>query len=184
MESKTLLHLRSAEFDSEILQSEVPAVVDFYADWCGPCTVVSPVIESLSREYDGKVKFAKVDTDANHDLSERYGVMSIPTVFIFKGGQIKERIVGAAPEASDRLQFDEHPIGFTADAHHKVVLLVDGSPSTYYENLPLNDLDYCSRASTGPPCFPTTMGDPLYRAAPYPYGTGHTIIIEYVSVGQ
>lgn len=106
MESKTLLHLRSTEFDKEILQAKVPAVVDFYADWCGPCRMVSPVIESLSREYDGKVIFAKVDTDANQDLSERYGVMSIPTVFIFKDGEIKERIVGAAPEASYRKKID------------------------------------------------------------------------------
>jgi thioredoxin 1 len=106
MEPKTVPHLRSWEFEREILQSKVPAVVDFYADWCGPCRVVSPIIESLSREYDGKVKFAKVDTDANHDLAERFDVMSIPTVFIFKGGKVRERIVGAAPEASYRKKIE------------------------------------------------------------------------------
>jgi len=75
-------------------------------------------------------------------------------------------------------------LGFTADAHHKVLLLVDGSPSTSYEGLPLNGLDYCSKASSGPPCSPTAVGSPLYGAAPYPFGTGHTIVIEYVSAGQ
>lgn len=106
MGSRAVVHLRESEFDKEILQSSVPAVVDFYADWCGPCRTVSPIIESLSNKYDGKVKFAKVDTDANHDLSARYQVMSIPTVFIFKNGQVKERIVGAAPEASYKKKID------------------------------------------------------------------------------
>jgi thioredoxin 1 len=106
METKTLQHLRGSEFDKEILQSKAPAVVDFYADWCGPCRIVSPIIESLAREYEGKAKFAKVDTDANQDLAERYGVMSIPTVFIFKDGEVKERIVGAAPAGSYRKKIE------------------------------------------------------------------------------
>jgi len=107
MESKTkLLQLRTEEFENEVLRSSLPAVVDFYADWCGPCQTVSPLIESLSKEYDGKVKFVKVDTDKNPDLAERYGVMSIPTVFIFKDGQVKERIVGAAPVALYRKKIE------------------------------------------------------------------------------
>jgi len=91
-----LLHLSRADFEREVLNSEVPAVVDFYADWCGPCRVVSPVIESLSREYAGRAKFVKVDTagrakfvkvdtDENQELAARYEVMSIPTVMILRG---------------------------------------------------------------------------------------------------
>jgi thioredoxin 1 len=107
MELKTkIVHLGSGEFEKEVLQSELPTVVDFYADWCGPCQVVSPIIDSLSIEYPGRVKFAKVDTDANPDLAEKFGVMSIPTVFIFKNGQIIERIVGAAPAAIYRKKID------------------------------------------------------------------------------
>lgn len=106
MESKTLLRLNGKDFDREILQSTVPAVVDFYADWCGPCRMVSPVIESLSREYSGRVKFAKIDTDANQDLAERFNIMSIPTVIVFKNGQIHEQIVGAAPASHYRQKID------------------------------------------------------------------------------
>ncbi len=106
MESKALLRLDGKDFDREILQSTVPAVVDFYADWCGPCRMVSPVIESLSREYSGRVKFAKIDTDANQDLAERFNIMSIPTVIVFKNGKIHEQIVGAAPASQYRQKID------------------------------------------------------------------------------
>lgn len=73
-------------------------------------------------------------------------------------------------------------LGFKADATHKVVLLVDGKPSSEYGSLVLNSLDYCSAASTGPPCSPTAVGDPTYGGAPYPFGTGHTIVIEYTTM--
>ncbi len=106
MESKALLRLDGKDFDREILQSTVPAVVDFYADWCAPCRMVSPVIESLSREYSGRVKFAKIDTDANQDLAERFNIMSIPTVIVFKNGKIHEQIVGAAPASQYRQKID------------------------------------------------------------------------------
>ncbi len=106
MESKTLLRLNAKDFDREILQSAAPAVVDFYADWCGPCRMVSPIIESLSREYSGRVKFAKIDTDANQDLAARFDIMSIPTVIVFKNGKIQEQIVGAAPASHYRQKID------------------------------------------------------------------------------
>ena len=91
------MHLKEKDFEREVLKSEVPTVVDFYADWCGPCRMVSPIIESLSREYAGRVKFVKVDTDDNQALATRYQVMSIPTVMIFDSGRIVDTIVGAAP---------------------------------------------------------------------------------------
>lgn len=89
--------MRHQDFGRAVLESQTPTVVDFYADWCGPCRAVSPVIESLSREYAGKVNFAKVDTDANQVLASRYDIVSIPTVMIFKRGRIVDRIIGAMP---------------------------------------------------------------------------------------
>lgn len=81
----------------EFLDSTPVAVVDFYADWCGPCKIVSPIIEKLATEYDGKGKFAKLDVDASPDIAEKFQVYSIPTVFIFKNGKPIDRIVGAVP---------------------------------------------------------------------------------------
>jgi thioredoxin 1 len=99
MAEESLVHLQGKDFDKEVLQSEIPAVVDFYADWCGPCRMVSPIIETLSHEYVGKVKFVKVNTDENPELAEKYGIMSIPTIMVFKKGEIASRTVGAGPAA-------------------------------------------------------------------------------------
>ncbi len=107
METKTVLQLKGAEFEREVLKSGIPTVVDFYADWCGPCRMVSPVIESLSKEYQGKVKFAKVDTDANQEIAMKYDIMSIPTVMIFKDGEVKDVIIGAAPASSYKQRIDK-----------------------------------------------------------------------------
>ncbi|MDE1852524.1 MAG: thioredoxin [Thaumarchaeota archaeon] len=90
-------HVNQSDFERAVLKSQAPTVVDFYADWCGPCRAVGPVIESLSQEYAGKVNFAKVDTDANQALAARYGIMSIPTVMIFKEGRIVDKVIGAMP---------------------------------------------------------------------------------------
>jgi thioredoxin len=88
--------LKEGDFEVDVLKSRTPTVVDFYADWCGPCRTVGPVIESLSREFAGRVSFAKVDTDGNPQLAARYEVMSIPTVMIFKDGSVVDRVVGVA----------------------------------------------------------------------------------------
>ena len=99
-------HVKQADFEQTVLKSQSPTVVDFYADWCGPCRMVGPVIESLSREYAGRVNFAKVDTDANQSLAARYDIASIPTVMIFKGGRIVDRIIGAVPVQVYRKKID------------------------------------------------------------------------------
>lgn len=96
-----LLHSSEQAFESDVLKSELPALVDFYADWCGPCKVVAPIIEDLSREYEGKMRFVKVNVDQNADLAAKYGVQSIPTLLFFRGGQEAGRTVGAPPR--DRL---------------------------------------------------------------------------------
>ncbi len=88
----------SANFDAEVIKSPVPVLVDFWAEWCGPCRAIAPVVDQLAAEYAGKLKVVKVDVDDNGDVSGKYGVMSIPTLMLFKDGQPVERIVGALPK--------------------------------------------------------------------------------------
>jgi thioredoxin 1 len=90
-------HLKDGEFEAVVLKSEVPVLVDFYADWCGPCRAIAPTIEALSTEFHGKVKFVKVDVDANQEVASKYEIMSIPTVMLFENGKVEDSIVGAYP---------------------------------------------------------------------------------------
>lgn len=106
METKTLPHLKSAEFEQEVIKSQTPAVVDFYADWCGPCRMVSPIIEQLSHEYAGRVKFVKLNTDENPDIAMKYGIMSIPTIMVFKNGQVASTVIGAGPASIYKQKID------------------------------------------------------------------------------
>jgi thioredoxin 1 len=92
-----VMHLKDGEFEAVVLKSEVPVLVDFYADWCGPCHAIAPTIEALSNEFEGKVKFVKVDVDANQEVASRYEIMSIPTIMLFENGKVEDSIVGAYP---------------------------------------------------------------------------------------
>ncbi|MBE6022201.1 MAG: thioredoxin [Cellulosilyticum sp.] len=85
-------------FEEEALKSSIPVVVDFYADWCGPCKMMSPVIDELAGDYDGKVKIGKVNTDENRAVAAKYNVMSIPTIILIKDGQVVDQVVGAVPK--------------------------------------------------------------------------------------
>ncbi|MGK7904116.1 MAG: thioredoxin [Hormoscilla sp.] len=89
-----------ASFQKDVLDSEIPVLVDFWAPWCGPCRMVSPVVEEIAEQYDGKVKVVKVNTDDNPNIATQYGIRSIPTLMIFKGGQRVDMVVGAVPKST------------------------------------------------------------------------------------
>jgi thioredoxin len=102
--------VNETDFDSMVLQSEVPVFVDFYADWCGPCNMIAPTIEALSEEYAGKVKFVKINVDNNQELAMKYDVMSIPTSMLFENGMVKDSLIGAYPASAYRQRID-HALG-------------------------------------------------------------------------
>jgi thioredoxin 1 len=87
------------EWDAEVLSSDTPVLVDFWAPWCGPCKMVAPVVDELAEEYDGKVKFVKLNTDDNIETASKYGIRSIPTLMVFKGGEAVEQVVGFRPKS-------------------------------------------------------------------------------------
>ncbi len=88
-----------ATFEHEVLEAEVPVVVDFWAPWCGPCRAVTPILEELSREHDGRVRFVKIDIDSNVETAGRYSILSIPTAILFEGGEPRETVIGARPRS-------------------------------------------------------------------------------------
>ena len=95
-----------ANFQQEALESSIPVVVDFYADWCGPCKMMSPVIDELATEYEGKVKIGKINTDENRAIASKYNVMSIPTIIFIKDGQVVDTVVGAVPKTTLQQKID------------------------------------------------------------------------------
>lgn len=94
MSNSELQHLTGANFDTEINGATTPVLVDFWAEWCGPCKMIAPMLEEISKESEGKFKIVKVDVDQNQELAGRYNIRAIPTLLIFKNGQVKEQMVG------------------------------------------------------------------------------------------
>ncbi len=98
MASEKVIVLDSGNFQEEVLDTKVPVLVDFWASWCGPCKMIAPIIDQLADEFAGKAKIAKVNVDDNRDLASQYKVMSIPTMLIFKDGQVVNQAIGARPK--------------------------------------------------------------------------------------
>jgi thioredoxin 1 len=100
------LHLVDAEFDNEVLKSNIPVLIDFWATWCGPCRMIAPIVDEMAVEFEGKAKICKLDVDNNTQVASKYGIRSIPTILIFKNGEVVDQIVGAVPKQQivDRLK--------------------------------------------------------------------------------
>ena len=94
-------------FEAEVIGSDVPVLVDFWADWCAPCKIIAPIVEELAGEYDGKVKFAKLDVDSNPRVATQYGIRGIPTLLIFSGGSPVDQVVGAVPKSTLKGRLDK-----------------------------------------------------------------------------
>jgi thioredoxin 1 len=94
-----LVTITDDNFEEEVIQSDKPVLIDFWATWCGPCRIIAPIVEEMSTEYEGKAKIGKLDVDSNQQTSIKYGVRSIPTLLLFSGGELKETIIGAVPKA-------------------------------------------------------------------------------------
>jgi thioredoxin 1 len=95
-----ILEVTDDSFDSEIVNSDIPAMVDFWAEWCGPCKMVGPVVEELAGEYQGKIKIAQMDVDNNRQTPAKFGIRNIPTLILFKDGEVKNMIIGAQPKSA------------------------------------------------------------------------------------
>ena len=91
--------LTEQNFDAEVLQAELPVLIDFWAPWCGPCRMLAPAVAQIAEEYEGKAKVCKVNVDEESELARRFGIVSIPTVLVFKNGQLAETVVGLRPKA-------------------------------------------------------------------------------------
>ena len=102
-----LVELSDANFDAEVLKSETPVLVDFWAPWCGPCRQIAPSVEALSTEYAGKVRFGKLNIDENEATAAKFGIRSIPTLLVFKNGEIANQLVGALPKNKIAEQIDK-----------------------------------------------------------------------------
>jgi len=103
MSNPNVLQLTDANFDQEVLNATTPVLVDFWATWCGPCKMIAPIIDEIATEKAGAVKIGKVDVDENQAISARYGIRAIPTLLLFKNGEVKEQIVGGMVSKSDLL---------------------------------------------------------------------------------
>lgn len=98
--SADVLEVTDANFKSEVLESEIPVIVDFWAAWCGPCRMVGPIVEEIAKDQGGRIKVAKLNVDENRETATKYGIMSIPTILLFEKGAVARQVVGAMPKTA------------------------------------------------------------------------------------
>ena len=111
MASNAIVEVTDANFDSDVLKSDKPVLVDFWAAWCGPCKALAPIVDEVATAYSGKIKVGKMDVDKNVATPQRYGVRGIPTLLIFKGGKVQEQIVGYVPKETIQKALDKQISG-------------------------------------------------------------------------
>ena len=102
-----MLELTKDNFDEEVIKSDLPVIVDFWAEWCGPCKMLGPIFEEISKDYEGRLKFAKLNTEHEPEIPGQLGIMGIPTMILFKGGKEIGRLVGALPKEALKAKIDE-----------------------------------------------------------------------------
>ena len=107
MEKEVLSHVTDGKFNEEVLQSDLPVLVDFWAPWCGPCRSIAPAVEELAKEYSGKLKVGKMNVDENPQTPSTHGIRGIPTLILFKGGKAVNQVVGAVPKARLKAMIEE-----------------------------------------------------------------------------
>ncbi len=107
MAAEGILELNDSVFESEVINSDKPVLVDFWAPWCGPCKALGPVIDEISKDYEGKVKVGKVNVDENPEISMKFGIRSIPTLIVFKDGDVLEQVIGAVPKSEIKKAIDK-----------------------------------------------------------------------------
>lgn len=107
-ESMSIVNLSNENFEAEVMKSDVPVLVDFFADWCGPCKMISPIVKELANEYRGQIKVGKLNIDQGQEIASRFGVMGIPTLAMFKSGQRVGEVVGAMPKGRLEAFISQH----------------------------------------------------------------------------